>query len=127
MAAPCGQQVYDEDDEVDDDASGQNLTLGTGSEGPLIPQQRLFEFVPVAVGCAPEAVIPPTRSSRDFVELDGFRRLVDRPAETGKAPAAADRPNRQKWTGGCASGSAQTTPRAFSAPSAAASKLRRRP
>jgi hypothetical protein len=33
----------------------------------------------------------------------------------------------KKWTGGCASGSAQTTPRAFSAPSAAASKLRRRP
>ena len=28
---------------------------------------------------------------------------------------------------GCASGSAQTTPRAFSAPSAAASKLRRQP
>ena len=43
---------------------------------------------------APEAVIPPTRSSCDFVELDVFGRLVDLPAETGKAPAVADRPER---------------------------------
>jgi len=42
-----------------------------------------------------EAVIPPTRSSCDFVELDVFGRLVDLPAETGKVPAVADRPDRQ--------------------------------
>lgn len=61
----------------------------------LWASKRSFVAPNLEVGSAPEAVIPPKRSSRDFVELDGFRRLVDRPAETGKAPAAADRPNRQ--------------------------------
>lgn len=35
-------------------ANDQNLTLGTGSEGPLIPQQRRSEFVAPAVGLCGE-------------------------------------------------------------------------
>ena len=35
---------------------GQNLTLGTRSEGPLIPYSGGFDLVTLAVGCAPQAV-----------------------------------------------------------------------
>jgi|ERR1044071_2258390 hypothetical protein len=38
-------------------ASGQNLTLSTGSEGPLITARPRFDFVALAVDCAPEAAV----------------------------------------------------------------------
>ena len=36
---------------------GQNLTLGTQSEGPLISYSGGFDLVALAVGCAPLAAI----------------------------------------------------------------------
>jgi hypothetical protein len=43
-------------------ATDQNLTLGAGSEGPLIPQQRRSESVALAVGlCGERGNLPGRR------------------------------------------------------------------
>jgi hypothetical protein len=39
-------------------ASGQNLTPGTGSEGPLMIARRRLEFVALEVRCAPIPDLP---------------------------------------------------------------------